>query len=299
MTVKKKPAKEKMLFIINPISGKGYSHGIINKINALIDKNKYDLYFEETKYTGHAYKITEHFMSKGISKFIAVGGDGTVNEVGSAIINTGMTLGIIPAGSGNGLARSLSIPLNIENAIKTLNNPGIQKIDAGRINDKYFFCNAGVGFDAHVGKIFNKNEGRGFNNYIKTVFREYLKYNPGKYKITIDGKKIKKRSFLIAFSNIGQYGNNVYIAPDAKVDDGLLDVCILRPFPKWKMFAIGLRLFRKTIDRSKYSEMIKCKKVILTGKKKTRIHCDGEPYKLKNKIKVKIVPKSLQVIVCR
>lgn len=299
MTVTNKQAKEKILFIINPISGKGNSQNIINQVNDLINKNMYDAYFEETQYRGHAYKITEHFMSKGIRKFVAIGGDGTVNEIGSVIINTDKVLGIIPVGSGNGLARCLSIPLNIESAVQILNNPAIQKIDAGQINDKYFFCNAGVGFDAHVGKIFNKNEARGFRNYIKTTIREYLNYKPGKYKIEIDDRKRKVRSFLIAFSNIGQYGNNVYIAPDAKVDDGLLDVCILKPFPKFKMLSIGVRLLRKTIDKSKYSEMLKCKNILLTRKKKMKIHCDGEPYKTKKKIRVNIIPQSLQVMISK
>ncbi len=293
----KKQLKEKILFIINPISGKGNSQNLINQINALINKDIYDACFEETKYRGHAYKITEHFLSKGIKKFVAIGGDGTVNEIGSAIINTDSMLGIIPVGSGNGLARCLSIPLDIKKAIQILNNPAIQKIDAGQINDKYFFCNAGVGFDAHVGKIFNKNEARGFKNYIKITIREYLTYKPRKYKIEFDNSKKKVRSFLITFSNIGQYGNNVYIAPNAKVDDGLLDVCILKPFPKLKMLSIGIRLMTKTIDRSKYSEIIKCKKVLLTRKKKMKIHCDGEPYKALNKINVSIIPLSLQVMV--
>lgn len=297
MNPAKKAMKEKILCIVNPIAGKGNSQDIIEQVNALIDKKKYDVYFEVTGYKGHAFKIAEYFKDKGIKKIIAIGGDGTVNEISSAIINTGISLGIIPTGSGNGLARCLSIPLNIKNAIEILNNPGIKRIDSGKINDKYFFCNAGIGFDAHVGRIFNKSKIRGFKSYIKTTIQEYLKYKPRKYKLEIDNKKIKVKSFLIAFSNIGQYGNNVYIAPDAKVDDGLLDVCILKPFPKSKMLSIGIRLVRKTINKSKYLEVIKCKNVTLKSKKKIKLHCDGESFKTTKKVWIKIVPESLPVMV--
>lgn len=297
MIISSQVIKEKILFIVNPISGKGNSQDIIEQVNFSINKSKYDVYFEVTGYKGHAYKIADHFKEKGISKIIAIGGDGTVNEIGSAIINTGISLGIIPTGSGNGLARCLSIPLNIKNAIKVLNNPEIKKIDAGKINDKYFFCNAGIGFDAHVGKIFNQTKGRGFKNYLKTIIREYLRYKPKKYKLEIDGKKNSVKSFLITFSNIGQYGNNVFIAPDAKIDDGLLDVCILRPFPKLKMLSIGLRLISKTINKSKYLDVITCKEVTLKSKKKIKLHCDGESFKTINKINVKIMPESLQVMI--
>jgi diacylglycerol kinase (ATP) len=289
--------KENILFIINPVSGKGNHTSIVKQINEHIELKKYNVLYENTKYKGHAHEIARQYKEKGIKKIIAVGGDGTVNEIGSAILNTEISLGIIPRGSGNGLARYLSIPLNTKNAIRLLNNPTIKVIDAGRINDKYFFCTSGVGFDAHVGKIFNKSINRRPVNYFKTTIKEFLTYKPKKYILKSGNQKRKVKSLLITFANAGQYGNNVYISPDAKIDDGLLDLCILKPFPKSIMLPIGLKLIGKKINKSKYLEVIKFKEISLKKKKKTKCHCDGENYKVGKKIKVKILPASLKVMI--
>jgi diacylglycerol kinase (ATP) len=297
VTVSARQKKENILFIVNPISGKAKLAKIIKQINENLALEKYNVLYEKTKYRGHANEIASHYKEKGIKKIVAVGGDGTVNEVGSAIINTDISLGIIPRGSGNGLARYLSIPLNAKDAIKILNNPSIKIIDAAKIDDKYFFCTSGVGFDAHVGNIFNKNKKRRSVNYFKTTIQEFFTYKPKKYKLYFNNQKKKVKSLLITFANAGQYGNNVYISPDARIDDGLLDLCILKPFPKSLMLQVGLKLIGRKINKSKYLEVFKCKEVLLKRKKKIKCHYDGESYKAGKKIKVKILPASLHVMI--
>lgn len=295
--ISNKKKKENILFIVNPVSGKVKRTNIVKQINEHLELNKYNVVIENTKYKGHASAIAEQYKEKGINKIVAVGGDGTVNEVGSAIINTNISLGIIPRGSGNGLARFLSIPMNAKSAIEILNNPTIKDIDTAKINDKYFFCTCGVGFDAHVGNIFNKYTKRRSLNYLKATIHEFFTYKPNKYSLKFDNHKKKVKCLLITIANAGQYGNNVYISPDAKVDDGLLDLCILKPFPKSIMLPIGFRLIGRTLNKSKYLEVIKCKKIILKKKKKVKCHYDGETYKVGKKIVVKIIPASLKVMI--
>lgn len=299
MTVPDKENKVDILFIINPGAGKGNYKYSLSQINEHIQQKKYNVLIEKTEYKGHAAKIAEQYKEKGIRNIVAVGGDGTINEIGAAIMNTDISLGIIPRGSGNGLARYLSIPLHARNAIEVINNHNSKIIDAARINDKYFFCTSGVGLDARIGMIFDKSKKRGSINYFKATLSEFLTYKPKKYKLKIDKKTRNVKSLLITFANAGQYGNNVYISPDAKIDDGLIDLCILKPFPKSIMLPIGLRLISKTLNKSKYLEVIKCKEVILKRKKKIKFHYDGEPHKARKKIAVKIVPASLKVMVPR
>ncbi len=297
MIIPNQQKKENILFIINPVSGKVNRSDIVRQINEHIDLDKYNVLYENTKYRGHAREIALQYKEKGIKRIIAVGGDGTVNEIGSAILNTDISLGIIPRGSGNGLARYLSIPMNVKKAIKILNNPAIKVIDAAKINDRYFFCTSGVGFDAHVGDIFNKSIKHRSINYYKATILEFFTYKPKKYTLRFDNQKRKVKALLITFANAGQYGNNVYISPDAKIDDGLLDLCILKPFPKSLALPIGLRLIGGAINKSKYMEVINCKEVVLKKKKKIKCHYDGEPYKVRKKIEVRILPASLKVMI--
>lgn len=288
---------EKMIFIINPVSGTGKIGNIESLIERHFNSKKLIPEIIRTRYQGHAAKIARRSIKKGNKIIVAVGGDGTINEIASELVGKNTILGIIPNGSGNGLARHLGIPLRKEHALDLLTSGKIKKIDAGKVNNRFFFCTCGTGFDARVGKIFDKLTGRGFLNYVRTVIREFVTYRPKKYKIRIDGKKIKKRAFLITIANAGQYGNNAYIAPGAEIDDGLLDICIFRPFPGFKSVILGLRLFRRTIDKSKYLDVYQGKQVIIQRDKKINMHLDGEPVKMKNRVRVSIVPGSLAVVV--
>ncbi len=243
--------------------------------------------------------IATEKVNEGIRTIIAVGGDGTVNEVASALVNTNCRLGIIPAGSGNGLARHLGIPLQVPEALQLIMKHRVQKIDAGSVNGKYFFCTCGTGFDASVGKKFSQDSRRGMLSYVRATIHQYINYSPKSYILKTSHKKVRLKAFLVTFANSGQYGNNAYIAPNAVIDDGMLDLCILRPFPRTSTISIGLRLFFKNIDQSPYLEVMRIKKASLKrkGRKKITIHLDGEPMTLSGKLKVKVIEHALEVIV--
>lgn len=287
------------MFIVNPISGTRGKENIIEYIEQHLDKEKYNPFVIKTQYRGHANKLAKEYAKKGFQIVVAVGGDGTINEVASALVNKNTVLGIIPAGSGNGFSRHLGIPVDKREAFNNIISNKVKKIDVGRINGKYFFCTCGTGFDAHVGKVFDEIEGRGFLNYLKAALHEFFSYKPKKYKLKIDGVKYKEKAFLVTFANAGQYGNNAYISPKAEINDGLLDICIVHPFPKASSLILGLRLFNRTMHRSRYMKVVKGKKIKIYRKKKTIMHLDGEPVTFKNDIKIKLIPKGLKVLVSK
>jgi diacylglycerol kinase (ATP) len=287
----------KIGFIINPIAGTRTKANIPELIDNLIDKNRFEPVIQFTECAGHAVKLARQMSKEDIPVVVAVGGDGTVNEIARSLIHTGTALGIVPCGSGNGLARHLGIPVNIKEAILLLNNSKVVEIDYGKANDIVFFCTCGVGFDALVGHIFANSNSRGFFTYLKSIFREFVKYRPRKYKLKTKNRKFKRRAFLVTFANASQYGNNAYIAPNADVQDGLLDVCILEPFPAYKVFDIGLKLMRRKIDRCRYVQILQTDEVTIKRKKRDVFHFDGEPCMMKKKIKIKIHHKGLKVVV--
>jgi len=219
--------------------------------------------------------------------------------VASALVNTQGRLGIIPAGSGNGLARHLGIPLQVPEALAMIQKHKDQIIDAGKVNGKYFFCTCGTGFDASVGKKFSRDSRRGMLSYVRATIHQYINYSPKTYILKTNHKKIKLKAFLVTFANAGQYGNNAYIAPNAVINDGMLDLCILRPFPRTSTITMGLRLFFKNIDQSPYLEVMRVKKASLKrkGHSKITIHLDGEPMTLRGPLKVRVVPEALHVMV--
>lgn len=288
--------KQKILFIINPVSGTRKKKDIASKIYNHTNNQIYDIRLIFTEYAGHAYDIAREGVKKKYDVIVAGGGDGTVNEVGKALINSKTALGIIPLGSGNGLARHLGIPLKPEHAINIINQGKRSRIDYGIINDNPFFCTAGLGFDAKIGHKFSKHTYRGFFSYFKAVIVEFFSYQPKKYKITIDGHTFSVSAFLITAANASQYGNNAYISPDAVIDDGLLDVCILKPFPKNRIIGLAIRLFKRTLDQSPFLDIKRGKHIMIKRKKKGPVHFDGEPAKMKKKIEITIVRHGLNVV---
>ncbi len=288
--------KEKILFIINPVSGRKSKDFIPELINEIFKNQEYDVKIVFTKANREATQIVKQFALKGYSKFVAVGGDGTVNEVASGVVDVDGVLGIVPLGSGNGLARHMKIPLNSRKALELIKTAEPVSIDYGKINDQKFFCTTGVGFDAHIGHVFSKINGRGFSNYIKATVSEFRNYRPQRYEISMNGTTIMRDAFLITFANASQYGNNAHIAPKADIKDGKLEVAILRQFPLITAPGIGARLFMKNIDKSAYLETYKCKSIVLKRKNSDVIHYDGEPGKMGEILNIKIVHQGLKII---
>lgn len=289
--------RKKILFIINPISGIGKKKDLDRKIAENTDKEKYDYNIVYTEAPGHATELSRKAVGDKTDIVVAIGGDGTVNEIGQELVGTGTALGIIPAGSGNGLARHLKIPFNLKKAISVINQGKIHKIDTATVNGKFFLSMAGIGYEAFVAKKFAKAPKRGFFTYFRIVSGEYPMYKPKKYTLEIDGKIIKRKALSITFANSNQFGNNASFDPDAKLDDGLIDVCIITRIPVYKVpFYVPL-LFTRTFHKTQYIEILKVKKVVVTRTKGKSVHFDGDPVRMGDTLEMKINPLSLNVII--
>lgn len=289
--------KKRVVFIVNPISGKGEKQGIERMIADHIDTNKYQWEVIHTTGPDHATEISRKAALEGVDVVVAIGGDGTVNEVTAGLVGTATALGIIPAGSGNGLSRHLRIPAKPKKAIAIINRCKIIKIDTATIDGNIFVNLAGVGFDATVADKFSKAGSRGFSTYFRITARSYMNYKPKKYTMIIDGVEIKRRALMVSFANSSQFGNNASINPGADVSDGFIDVCILGKIPFWKAPFIAPLLFMKKFDQTRYVEIIRAREVILKQKKERVIHIDGDPRLAGKELTMKIDPLSLNVIV--
>lgn len=290
--------KKHITFIVNPISGTQEKEQIIALINEYLDIDKYTFQIIYTQYAGHAEEIAAQCAEENHFAVVAVGGDGTVNEVARALTHTHTALGIIPCGSGNGLARHLQISMQPRKAIEAINEGIIERIDYGTINRRKFFCTCGVGFDAFVSLKFAEAGKRGLNTYIEQSLNASLNYKPETYKLTIDGNETEiYQAFLIACGNAAQYGNNAYIAPKATLTDGLLDVTILNPFTPLDVPSLALQLFTKTIDQNSHIKTFRCKTINIRREKPGVVHYDGDPVMMGANLKVKIHHAGLHVIV--
>lgn len=230
---------------------------------------------------------------------VAVGGDGTINEVASALVGSKTVLGVVPCGSGNGLSRFLQIPMDIEKAILNLNGDNVAVIDSARANGKPFFNMAGMGFDAHISEVFSHNKKRGFISYIKSSLQEVINYKPQYYHLEIDGTVYEREAFMVSFANSSQYGNNAHVSPQASVQDGLLDVCIIKPFPLYRFVSLVIRMFNKTANKSRFVEIINGKHIVVKRKTAGPMHLDGEPEIAQAEVKIDILPASLNILVGR
>lgn len=297
--MKRKPLyalKKNILFVVNPISGGKPKQNFAARVEQHLDKAKYQASYVFSEYRGHAAELAAEACLKGTDILVAVGGDGTINEVAGIALKYQVPLGIIPLGSGNGLARSLGIPLKLAAAIKRLNGGETMRIDAWLLNQKPFFNMAGMGFDAHISSCFAENKQRGVWGYIKATFREFKKYKPQVYRIEIDGQAYTRKAFMISLANSSQYGNNAHIAPFASLTDGILDVCIIKPFALSYLPIAAWRMLKRTAHRSKYVEIIKGKKLSVMRDAGAPVHLDGEPVSMPAEIQVEIERQSLAVL---
>lgn len=289
--------KKKAVFVINLNSGTSSKAAIPGLIENTIDKEKFDYEIVVTQYAGHASEIASRAKDEGKDIVIAVGGDGTVNEVARAIVHSGTALGIIPCGSGNGLARHLLLPMNVKKAIEVLNECEIRALDYGIINGYPFFCTCGMGFDAFVSQKFAEAGKRGPITYVENVLREGLKYQPETYILQDENGTIKYKAFLISCANASQYGNNAYIAPQASMSDGLMDVIIMEPFDVFEAPQISIDMFNKTLDKSSKIKAFKCRKLHIHRSKPGAIHYDGDPAMTGEDIDVELVPNGINIVV--
>ncbi|WP_378984833.1 diacylglycerol/lipid kinase family protein [Pedobacter lithocola] len=290
--------KLNILFVLNPISGGKAKSTIPTLIDKYLDKEKFNANFRITEYVGHAREIVDEALNKNFDIIVAAGGDGTINEVASKVLEYKKIMGIIPLGSGNGLARFLHIPQrNIKEAIRVINNLKTDKIDSATFNNKCFFNLAGMGFDAHLSSAFSKDKKRGLAGYVKLSLMEVFSYKNETYNLNIDGIDYTRKAFAVTVANSSQYGNDVYIAPGASVKDGLLDVCIIKPFSLFQLPVLSYVMLKGKAENSDMIEIIKGKNIKISRVKDGPVHVDGEPLLMGSEIEININPLSLEVIV--
>lgn len=291
MTVKKK-----ILFIVNPKSGVQSKSNLPRMVEKYIDHNRFDLHIEKTAYAGHASEIAAMAVKDGFDVVVAVGGDGTINEVARSLVHTGTALGVIPCGSGNGFARHLGIPIDIRKSIEFINNSKVTTIDYGRLNGNPFFCACGVGFDALVSDDFAKGSHRGLASYVQKTLVDWVKYEPEVYEVVADSVKKKYKAFIIACGNASQYGNNAYITPFASMRDGLLSVSILEPFTSIEVPLVVAQLFSNKIDKNSHVTTLSTRKLTIKRASAGPVHYDGEPATMDAVLDIEVVPEGLKVL---
>ena len=284
-----------LMLIINPISGTGAKTGLPQLV---IDRLSPLGYKIDTRYTtcrGDATRLAREAVTLGYKGVLAAGGDGTINETASALCNTEVALGIIPAGSGNGLARHIGIPIDPELSLDVLAEDTIISVDYGSVNGRPFFCTMGVGFDAAVSHRFAKQHRRGKLMYVKSAIDEYATYRPETYSISANGRVIVQQAFIIAVANASQYGNNAYIAPDASITDGLLDVTIVHAGNPLETTRMGIDMMTGYLNKNMLVESFRAPAVAIYRQKAGPAHIDGEPVELDEILDVKCHRHALNV----
>ena len=289
--------RKHIVAIINPVSGTGNKDKIPRLIDTVVDHEKNDVHVVMSERPGHARELAAQAVSDHADVVVAVGGDGTVNEVGSALCKSKTALAIVPVGSGNGLARHLRISMNASRALQVLNNGVVGEFDYCTVNGKPFFCVCGMGFDAAVSDKFSHEGTRGFITYIKTALTEYINYKPQAYKIDIDDKSMTDKAFVIACCNAAQYGNNAYIAPRATMQDGLIDVTVMHPFSPVAIPLLGARLFLRQLNIDNHVSIFRGKHVAIERRHDDVIHIDGDPVMMPARVVIENVRKGIRILV--
>lgn len=288
--------KKKTVFVVNPISGTQSKKAILKWIDERMDRSIHDYSIVKTEYPGHATQIAASAVQEKVDVVVAIGGDGTINEIARSLVHSDTALGIIPCGSGNGLARHLRIPMEPKAAIDIINQGNRLCIDYGKINNIPFFCTCGVGFDAFVSLKFADSGKRGLLTYLENTLHESLTYQPETYEIENEEGTVKYKAWMIACGNASQYGNNAYIAPQASLTDGLMDVTIMEPFTVLDVPSLSFQLFNKTIDQNSRVKTMRAKKIKIHRAHDGVMHFDGDPLMAGKELEVEIIPGGLHVI---
>lgn len=286
---------KRAILIINPVSGTRSKKGLANIVENHLTPAGISLSVGLTKGAGDAFQIAKEAAGNNFSMVITAGGDGTVNEVANALSFTDCALGILPYGSGNGLARSLGVPQDIFQALKIIEDGHTIISDRGLVNGKPFYCTFGLGFDAAVTAKFSSMKRRGRVTYIRSAFREFFNYQSQPYAIIINDKIITEKAFLIAVCNAPQYGNNAYIGPKAKLTDGLLDVTVVHSDNAFNTILMSMDMFTGMLDKNRSIGTFKVPELTIVRTKDGPVHLDGEPMMMDKKFHIKCQPGALKV----
>lgn len=291
------PGKKHLVFLVNPRSGVQRQKDILSAIELHLDHTVFSFEIQETQYAHHGVQLAKTAAHAGAFGVIAVGGDGSVNDAAAGLSGTATALGILPMGSGNGMARTLGISRKLPEALAVLNSQNITAIDMGYANERPFVSNAGLGFDALISEAFASSKKRGFASYAWLSSRHFFQYQPTRYTITVDGKTWQEEAFIINVANGRQLGYNFQIAPQASYTDGLLDVVILRAFPKWKVLGITLRGFSGRLLHNRYVHHLQCRSVSIQPDDASLLQTDGDAWPCTGKVDFRVQPGALKVFI--
>ena len=286
-----------IVFVINPKSGVDREKAISEALAVQLDKTKFSYEIAHTERAGHGTDLAREFAAKGVFAVVAVGGDGSVNDVAKGLVGTDTALAIVPKGSGNGMARTMEIPLPLNEALDVINRGKVDAIDVGYVKDMLFLSNAGVGFDAEISQEFASSEKRGLAVYSWLVTKNLWTYKIWEWQIKIDGKPLQQKAFMINVANGQQFGYNFKIAPNASYTDGWLDVSIIKPFPRILVSSLVIRAMNGTIDKSPYVDTNRAKEITIYHPDLKLLQTDGDARKCSSEITFKVMPRSLKVIV--
>ncbi|MBL7923902.1 MAG: diacylglycerol kinase family lipid kinase [Bacteroidia bacterium] len=286
---------KKLRILINPIAGHGFAPRIAAKAEQSKLKESYELDVHTTRYPGHAAELAEEAVQLGYDAVIAAGGDGTVNETASKLVHTDTILGIIPAGSGNGLARHLGYSMQVNDIPDQLAGARIEKIDSLEINGRFAVNVSGFGFDGYVAWKFNKEGKRGLSNYTRIALGEYFRYPLIRFRLEIDGKNHEQEAHMLVIANASQFGNAAIIAPRASLHDGLTDLVLVKKPPLYRLPALFYRMFNGTLKDTDYLRTWPCKNLKAWADRPVHLHIDGEGLEPVRSINVDVKPSSLKV----
>ena len=286
---------KKALLIINPVSGTRSKQGLGQTVKTRLEPYGISVDVQATRKGGDAFDMASKAVETGYDMVITAGGDGTVNEAANALAFSDCKLGILPFGSGNGLARSVGVPQDIFAALKLIEGGNVLKCDRGIVNGHPFYCTFGIGFDAAVSEKFATMKKRGRITYIRSAFREFLNYRSQPYAILIDGKIITEKALLIAVCNAPQYGNNAYIGPKAKLTDGLLDITVVHADNPFNTLLMSMDMFTGMLDKNRGIGTFKVPSLTIVRMEEGPVHLDGEPMVMGKKLEIKCEKSVLNV----
>lgn len=288
---------KRLLVIVNPISGISSKKSVVNAITSHIDMKKFDVMMHFTQYPGHATVLAEEAVKDGIDVVVAAGGDGTVNEVAKALVGTSAVLGIIPCGSGNGLARHLHIPMDIRKAVQIINDGEVIAIDSMTVNGIPCFCTMGVGYDAKVCEAYSKESTRGFVTYARKFIEGWFTYEPQEYIIETEHNVINRKAVAIICANANQWGNDFHVAPKASLRDGMIDVTIIHPISFINAIPMPAQILGYSFDKNPDVETFKAKSILIKRRVADAIHVDGEPMHVGKDVRVEVKSDILRIII--
>lgn len=285
------------LFIINKFSGGGYRPDLEGRIIETCRKAAVECRIEFTQKRGHATELAQWAVDQRMDIAFAVGGDGTVNEVAQGLVHTDVAMGILPKGSGNGLARHLRIPMAIRSAMKIITDHRILSIDTLTVNEKLSVNVSGIGFDGQVALLFAGKAKRGLAGYAKLVLEEFRRFKEFEAQVTVGENQHTTKAFIIALANSSQFGNNARVAPNASVQDQLLDISVVRKVPLIHALGFTQKMFTGKLHRSRFVTIHQHEQAKIQLNEPVAYHIDGEAMSPVSSFEVSVNPRSLKMLV--